>query len=322
MSDLYQTQWQGWDAWALENSTLRIVTIPELGAKLVSLLDKRNQLEWLAAPGERPLNKAPYGATFTDQDMSGWDDMFPTIVACDYPGTGDRHAVALPDHGEVWTMPWSVEKANEGTLTLSVSGQALPYRLRRSLAFNAANVLQLSYQVDNLGQDALPFLWAAHPQFACGLDTEIVLPAHVNQVCNTLPASWGWGEPETRFGWPEALRPDGSPRRLDRVGPPELHRARKFFVPPEITAGWASLVRLPEGDWLRMAWEADIPLYLGVWVDEGALNSASVAAIEPMTGFYDSLMVAWEKNLVSILGPSARASWRLTVQTGVGAQAN
>ena len=85
------TVWHGLGAWALDTDVLRTIIVPELGAKIVSLFDKRNQLEWLVGPGERPFKKVPYGAAFTDQDMSGWDEMFPTIVACEYPGPGERH---------------------------------------------------------------------------------------------------------------------------------------------------------------------------------------------------------------------------------------
>ena len=133
-----QTNWRGLDAWVLENEILRTIVVPELGAKLVSLLDKRSQREWLVDPGERPFQKVAYGAPFEKQDMSGWDDMFPTISACEYPGPGEKHGVALPDHGEVWSLPWTVTQACSDRLALSVEGKgaALPvepqYGIRRA----------------------------------------------------------------------------------------------------------------------------------------------------------------------------------------------
>ena len=87
--------WQGLDAWTLASPDLRVVTIPSLGAKLVSLLDRRSGREWLVTAADRPLQPVPYGALFHEQDMSGWDEMFPTIVACAYPGPGEHHGVAL-----------------------------------------------------------------------------------------------------------------------------------------------------------------------------------------------------------------------------------
>lgn len=315
-----QTSWHGQEAWVMESDIVRITVIPQLGAKLVSLFDKRSQLEWLVGPGERPLQQVPYGADFVEQDMSGWDEMFPTIVACGYPVQGENFEAPLPDHGEVWTLPWTIEPAQSNTLRLSVTGKVLPYKLTRTLKYNTPDSIQMYYEVENLGQEPIPFMWAAHPQFACGDEAQIVLPSHVKTVCNTLPAEWGWGEPETRFDWPEAVTDSGQRVRIDRVGPASLYQARKFFTLPDATVPWAGLIRYPAGDWLRLDWDPNQVPYLGLWVDEGRISHESVAALEPMTGFYDSLALAWEKKLVLVVEPGDKETWVLAVQIGTGEQ--
>jgi hypothetical protein len=156
------------------------------------------------------------------------------------------------------------------------------------------------------------------PQFACGPSAEVVFPPQVTAVCNTIPASWGWGLPETRFDWPAAIAVDGVEVRLDRIGPPSLHRARKFFVLPDVQAEWAGLVRRPSQDWLRLEWEPSLVPYLGLWVDEGALNPETVAALEPTSGFYDSLATAWDKKQITVIEPGATQAWTLTVRIGTG----
>ncbi len=317
---IHQTVWHDLSAWALESETLRTIIVPELGAKLVSLFDKRNRLEWLVGSGNRPFRRVPYGATFTDQDMSGWDEMFPTISACSYPGPGDRQGAPLPDHGEVWALPWSLDMASAGRVTLSVEGQALPYRLTRTAEFSAADTLQLHYQLVNLGSHDMPYIWAAHPQFTCGLEAEAVFPVQVSEVCNTIPALWGWGEPETRFDWPLATAIDGTETRLDRIGPPSRHQARKFFVLPDVQVSWAGLIRQPSRDWLRLEWNPIHVPYFGLWIDEGALNHESVAALEPTTGFYDSLVVAWDKQRVAMIEPGGTHEWTLSARVGTGEQ--
>ena len=311
--------WQGLDAWVLESAEVRVVTLPPLGAKLVSLLDKRSGREWLAGADDRPLRTIPYGAFFHEQDMSGWDEMFPTIVACAHPGPGAHHGAALPDHGEVWTLPWRLVEAESGRLTLAVEGKALPYRLSRTLAFSAPDTLELSYRLVNLGSDAMPYIWAAHPQFACGPDAEIIFPPEITEVCNTLPAAWGWGVPETRFGWPIAVDMLGNRAWLNRVGPATLRRGRKFFARPDARPGWAA-VRRATGDWLHLAWDAAQVPYLGFWVDEGALSRQSVVAPEPTTGFYDSLAVAWERQAVTVIAAGATRAWSIRVRLGTSEQ--
>ncbi len=166
----------------------------------------------------------------------------------------------------------------------------------------------------------MPYIWSAHPQFVCGAGAQIVLPAHVTEVCNVLPAEWGWGELETRFDWPEAVTVNGERVRIDQVGPSTLEQIRKFFVIPEISVGWAGLIRQPAEDWLRLDWDPEQVPYLGIWIDEGLLSHESVAALEPMTGFYDSLAVAWQKKQVSMIEAGDIQSWTLAVRFGTGDQ--
>ena len=315
-----EVTWQGLSALALETDQVRAVVVPEVGAKIVSLFDKRNGVEWLAGAGRRPLQPLAYGAPFVEQDMSGWDEMFPTISACDYPAPGEYHNAPLPDHGEVWAVPWSRLPGDESTITLAVEGRALPYRFRRTLVFSTPSTVRLEYEVVNLGSEPMPYIWAAHPQFACGEAARIVLPPHVQRVYNTLPPEWGWGPPETAYRWPDSVDPKGQQAHLDLVGPPALRRARKFFVPPDVSIGWVALVRQPTDDWLRMAWSPSHVPYFGLWVDEGALSQYSVATPEPTTGYYDSLAIAWEKSEVTSLEPGETASWALTMQPGTGSQ--
>jgi galactose mutarotase-like enzyme len=312
-----KTKWHGLDALALETEAIRTITVPELGAKVVSLFDKRSGREWLVGSGSRPVKKVAYGASFEEQDLSGWDEMFPTIVACPYPEPGERHGVPLPDHGEVWALPWAIENSEAGKLTLRVNGKALPYELARTLEYSSPTSLEMHYQLTSLAEVRMLYLWSAHPLFVCESGAEIVFPSRVKEVCNTIPASWGWGEPETRFSWPLATGLDGQAVRIDQVGPPSLRKARKFYLLPDMHLGWVGLARTDQRDWLRMEWNpAPIP-YLGLWVDEGALSHESVAAPEPTTGFYDSLAVAYEKNEVAVLEPGTVQTWDLRVRMGL-----
>lgn len=317
-SSISRTAWYGQESWVIESDFVRTAVVPEMGAKLVSLFDKRTQREWLAAPGDRPFQKVAYGADFVEQDMSGWDEMFPTIVACNYPVPGAQFNSPLPDHGEIWPLSWEIEPADPHSLRTSVEGKALPYRLTRTLAYSAADTLQMQYELHNLGLESMPYIWSAHPQFLCGAGAQIVLPSDVTEVCNVLPAEWGWGELETRFAWPEALTVTGRRVRIDQVGPSTLKEIRKFFVTPEKRAGWAGLICQPEADWLRLDWDPQQVPYLGIWIDEGLLSHESVAALEPMTGYYDSLAVAWQKKQVRMIEAGEIQSWTLAVRLGIG----
>ncbi len=318
MNSLESTTWHGIPAWVLESAILRVIMVPRLGAKIVSLLDRRGDFEWLPGPMPgRPVRPVAYGAPFAEQDMAGWDEMFPTILACAYPGPGPCHGALLPDHGEAWALPWEVAGAADGELTLTLQGRALPYRLTRSATVSQKDTLTLRYTLENLGDAPMPYMWAAHPQFLAGADCRIVLPPELTEVVNTAGPDVGWGPRETCFGWPEATAPDGRHVRLDEVGSPALRKGRKFFARPDARPSWAEVRRVESGHWLRLEWDPRETPYLGLWVDEGLVNSVAVVAPEPTTGWYDDLALAWLKREVQIVPAGGVHTWMLVVRVGI-----
>jgi len=314
---LAPTEWRGQPAWALESARLRVVTTPAVGAKIVSIYDKIAGHEWLVAPANRPFGLLAYGAVFTAQDMSGWDEMFPTIKPCAYPQPGPYAGAALPDHGEVWALPWEVIAADGGALTLGVDGRALPYRLTRTLHLDDPATLRLSYTATNAGDYPIAALWAAHPQFTATPGTRIRLPELITELVN-VRLTPEFGAIGLRYRWPQATTQQGAPFALDRVASPAARTCRKLYAPPEVPVGWAALVEEPGDHWLRMAWSPDEVPYLGIWVDEGAVNSVATAALEITTGFHDSLETAWGKGRSPVLEPGASQTWTVTVAIGSG----
>lgn len=305
MNQIFESAWQKFESITLENDRIRFVTIPTLGAKIVSLYDKKHQHEWLVPP-MRPLKQTSYGDDFVSQDMSGWDEMMPTISACTFNGN------ALPDHGEVWSIPWQLENL-DGAVVLSVLGRALPYQFTRSAALVNDNCLRLDYTLTALGENPLPYLWAAHPQFNADPQTRILLPEHVTHMTNVIDQDPAWGEAGSLHPWPQAQAVDGHLWRLDRVREVDNRSCRKFYTLPENPAAWAALNHEGLGCQLRLDWSAAQLPYLGLWVDEGVYNARPVAAPEPCTGYYDSLERAVENNRVPVLMPGTKSQWSLQI---------
>ncbi len=312
MSSIQKLVWRGLEAWALESDMLRVVIVPELGAKIVSLLDKRAGHEWLVGP-MRPPRLIEYGAPFTEQDMSGWDEMMPTIEACTYPGPGAYANRALPDHGEVWSLPWTRKESEDNVLAFSVLGRALPYRFQRTARLIDSDTLQLDYQLSNLGTGPFHYLWAAHPQFTCDTETVIILPPEIQEVCSVLPGR-PWGPAGTRLTWPVAVAPDGNGFQLDHIGRASRHDCRKFYLPPEVHADWAELRNPRTATSLHLKWSHDSIPYLGIWIDEGMYNSVSVVALEPSNGYYDSLARAYSNDRAKTIEGGTTHAWTLAVR--------
>jgi galactose mutarotase-like enzyme len=243
--------------------------------------------------------------------MSGWDEMMPTIISCGVDG------FQYPDHGEVWNIPWRTEDGAEigaDTVMNSVDGLARPYHFSRTASLVTPDSLELGYTMQNTGSQAMPYLWAAHPQFVAEASTRIVLPDEVIRVVNAVDHDPVWGISGTTHAWPQAADSGGKTWQLDRVRSVDHHACRKFYLPPDQHVGWTALIQEERGCQLRMSWlPAEAP-YLGLWVDEGAYNSLPVAAPEPSNGYYDSLEKAVQNNRVTVLEPGESKQWKLQVQ--------
>src|SRR5437588_899468 len=75
----------------MDNRTVRVRFLPELGAKMTSLVRIASGHEFLLQP-QRPLRRPKYGDPFEAFDTSGFDECLPTVSAC--------RSFAKPSSGE------------------------------------------------------------------------------------------------------------------------------------------------------------------------------------------------------------------------------
>ena len=287
---------------ALRSDDIDVVVLPRRGAKIASLRHRRSGREWLEQPSGALGDPPAYGSGFTETDMFGWDEMLPTINSTSYPD-GEHRGATLPDHGEVWALPWETSLAGEA-LVCSTAGRALPYRLTRLMRVGGGR-LQLDYQLAATGAAPLWLLWAAHPQFVVAdRGTRIHLPPEVTHLLNV------WPNPEPlRVSWPS---PDTESTRGLPVG-----AGRKLYALPDAGIGSAALTDA-DGAWLRLSWDPKIVPYCGIWLDNRAYARHPVIAVEPSTGYFDDLALAVQNQRVPRIHPGRPLRWSLEVSLGSG----
>ncbi|MCU0664008.1 MAG: hypothetical protein MUC50_16980 [Myxococcota bacterium] len=308
----YQGTYRGTNALFLENGTLRLCVLPDLGAKIASILHRPSQFEALFQPPTGQYGFPSYGASFAAHDASGADDMFPTIDACRYPGQ-EHVGVECPDHGELWAVPWSVERMKDGEgLACRVSGRALPYVFERRITLPASGYLRLEYRIENTSEAPLLGFWAFHGLLACDERSRLELPrakgAPRAQVRIVQP-SGPLGLPGTVLDFPAHILPDDTAVDVGAIAPQSAATTKKFYVDGPVETGEAAMT-LDQGR-LRCAlsWDAAIVPYLGVWITEGGFRGDYNAALEPATGFYDDLALAARNGLKPIAPRAALSFW-------------
>jgi galactose mutarotase-like enzyme len=307
------TEWAlaGQPAVVCENRRLRVVVLPGLGGKIISLVDKTADTELLWRNPRVPLRPAAPGAAYDDQFLGGWDELFPNDEPEELAGE------PMPDHGELWTQPWAVTTGGdpgqcwvELTLRPPISATSVTKRL----TLGAGSEVRLDYRVTNEGRRDLPYLWKSHVAVALQPDSRVDMAADTVLVHE-------FGEPRGRpadplITWP-TLPADGVEHDLRRMPDIRERGVSEFLLATRMHAGACSVSHPAAGTGLRLHWDlADLP---SCWLFAsygGGWRGLDVLVLEPCSGFPLSVAEGVAAGTHRILPAGATISWSL--RAGVG----
>ncbi len=296
----------------LESESLAAQFLPGSGAKLCSLLYKPAHLELLLQRPNQQYRLAPYDGDYVAQgECSGFDEMFPSIDRCFYEGD-PWHGTLIPDHGEVWSIPWTCDEQN-GRLHFAVHGVRFPYRLEKWVSFAGSATLHSDYRLTNLSGFDFDFLWAAHMMLNLEEGAELALPGGVRKIMTALNFDDSLGRCGDEFDWPIARLADGRQRDLRRIQPKTARQAAKYFVKGRMPEGWCALTYPRSGCTLRLAWPVEQAPYLAVLADEGGWDGLYSIFLEPATASFDRLDVARLRGECSTVGATSAYEWFLDI---------
>lgn len=289
LANQFAVRWlQGFAAYVLNNDEVELAVVPELGAKIISLKNRRTGREWLWHPPEGlKLFKNQVRDDFSTSPLVGIDECFPTINPCSWQ---ERE---LPDHGEIWSVPWQVDSAAwaDGILRTNIRLGISPFEFERSIELQG-NEVRISYELHNLGASEESFLWAMHPLLRLEAGDELELPDSTRELLN--------GET-----WVDAVTSTIPDRNC-----------AKIFARP-VSEGWAAIHNQARGDRLEFAWDSAENNTLGLWLTRGGWHGHHHLAIEPTNADDDSLAVtAGRKNCGTVSGKSS-VDWQLCLRVGL-----
>ena len=170
-----ETVFKGVPALQMADDSLRLTVIPAWGGKVSEIFDLRRRREWLFENPSLPYTLPEYAADYVGRfDVGGFDECFPTVGPCPYP-TEPWKGTALPDHGEVWSIPWAASLEKDA-LHLVTHGVRLPYLLEKTIRLLGRGRVRFDYQATNPSPFPMPFLWSSHPLFSLRPGMELSLP--------------------------------------------------------------------------------------------------------------------------------------------------
>lgn len=305
--------YRGLRAVVLESNLLRVVVLPEAGAKIWQITYKPLDADLLWNNPRIPPARLASNSRYDDVWSGGWDELFPNDEAAVIEGE------AYPDHGELWTTPWDAEPFTDA--------DKVGVRLRCITPISAIEVekiiglrrdqgrIEFEHRFTNRGTAAFPFLWKLHPAMTVSRRHRIDFPP-MNIVFEpgfpgTLTGVRGSGQ------WP-FLRTDAGDVDLRRVTSADT-RQLYFFYGTEMKGNWCALTNSEIG--LACALQFDPEVFRCCWLfaTYGGWRSYRVAVLEPCTGYplnFEAMKAAGRHRILA-RGETLRTKVQFLVQEGL-----
>jgi hypothetical protein len=269
----------GLHAIQLENRFLRIVVLPEAGARIWQITYKPLDADLLWHNPSVPPARHGLNTLYDNVWSGGWDELFPNDEAWRLDGR------SLPDHGELWTGIWRAEPFHHGEdagVHLSFFTPVSNFLVEKTVRLKPASThFEIEYRLKNRGSGAFPFLWKLHPAFAVSPRHRIDFPPMAVLREPEFPGTLGAAPPI--FPWPHAPMGD---RVLDlRQVPDATSGALHFFYGAGLAEGWCGVTN--RANRLASGLRFDPAVFSSCWLfaSHGGWNGLNVAVLEPATGY-------------------------------------
>lgn len=316
MSVRLSTAWtlHGLDVLLLENELLRVVLLPQLGGKLWQLTYKPADRDLLWQHPRLTPQRVPFHSVYDDVFFGGWDELFPNDLAEEIGGE------RLPDHGEVWTLPWNVAIARETPaeveVHLSVMTPISSARVEKWIALRTGEAkLRFRHRITSLSAREQPFLWKLHAAMALAGDSRIDMPARDVYIEDFGPPRTGASR--LSYSWPFAADAAGTRHDMRRTLPATA-QVSEFQYATELTAGWCAITHPHKRLGFGLSFDPIVLPSCWLFATYGGWRNLSTVVLEPCTGYPVSLAQGIDDGTHRVLGAGETISTEIvaTVYTG------
>jgi galactose mutarotase-like enzyme len=266
----------------LENDNLRVIVLPDYGAKILEFRLKSADRDLLYHNPRVEIRTPVYGVNVDNWWHGGIDECIPTGQVSMYRGE------EYPYLGEIWSLPWEFEiqknDTKEVTAHLWRPTIIAPLLVERWMTLkDHGSILEMRHKITNLGYSDFQFLWGIHPGIAINKSSRIDLPQSRVIVDTSYPDN-RLGSTGDSYEWPYAKTTKGQTLDMGNVASPQsqtwdLHYATEF------AEGWLAVTDTSAKVGFGMAFPKDIFRCIWLWLVYGGWRGLYCVAVEAWTGY-------------------------------------
>jgi len=273
---------------------------PDAGGKIVRLINKPLDYDFLWKNPTLHLEKRPSGSEYDPHFYGGIDELLPN----DIPETIE--GLDWPDHGELWTTALQPEIAgNHLILRAELPLSGLHY-VRQMAVREDSPWIDLDYSITNVSPSVRPFLWKLHAALSVQAGDRIDCPARRARV---VDPAWSRFHDLEPFPWPLIEE------QLAHV----IHEKNgtvDFFYLYEMQEGRMAWRRLAEH--LEFAYHFDTNIFPYAWLfaSYGGFDDHYTVILEPCTAMPISVRDAAAQGQCTVLQPGESLHTCVSIYAG------
>lgn len=246
-----------------------------------------------------PVGPPGPGSAYDDVWQGGFEELFPNDAPTETDG------MSLPDHGELWSTPWTVFEKGDDFLTLGTVGPIAGLEVFKTLRVDGS-IGVLKYRLSHKGDQPLNYLFKLHPAIAIDEQCRIELPG--GSVEKVDPSFGNLLGVVVAQPWPTDV---------------DLSRCRaassttnEFAYVSDLPIGTCGVVDERAGARIRIDYPREFFPYCWLFITYGGWCDHNVVVLEPCTNYPKDLEEAASRGTCPVLPPGEVVEFEVMISVG------
>lgn len=312
MTIISEIEYKEYKSLNIENNKLSLVTIPELGGKIISFKNKSTGFDFAFNHGPIELSKVKHDSDYSLSSTFGIDECFPTIAPCIYP-EGPWKGEAVADHGEIWSTEFE-SIVRDSTIIQKASGKKYPYIFHRYISLYDDKAV-FKYEVNNTGKDRFKYIWSFHPQFDLYKNTEIKVPGNAKFLVD-YSKNDRFKLKTKEYSWPFAVEKEEGAENFSRINKLDGNAEKLYLV--DLKERRLGLIYHDQKEEIYFSSMGNGINNFGLWINRGGWPFSGIPyntiAIEPCNCITDRLDDAIRQNVYDSIEPGEKNNWEIMLE--------